>query len=131
VASHLHEHFERNALRATPVLLTGALLAAVALSGCGGTASSAPKSAAPTATATPRQTTVTVSLYHCGINPLHYDGQTWKVPIAPFDETIYPAGWKGTGTVVKVTPTQVSYRDDSGVAVVFVPDDGTPAPLCY
>ena len=74
---------------------------------------------------------VKVELYHCGFEPLAYRGKIWEVaPPEPFDATNAPASWKGTGTVTTVTETRLLYRDESGVEVEFVPDDGVPPPPC-
>jgi hypothetical protein len=117
-------------------LLAGALVA-VALSACGSVASTAPRTASqsatalPAATASPSPRSVTVTLYHCGIDPLKYNGQTWEVPNPPFDATNRPQTWRGTGKVIALTTEHLRFRDDSGIVVEFVPDDGKPPPICY
>jgi hypothetical protein len=85
--------------------------------------------ASSTATSRPVQTSVTVSLNHCGFDPLKHHGQTWEVPHPPFDGTNAPRSWNGTGTVILLTADQLRYRDTSGIEVGFVPDDGkAPSP---
>ena len=117
-------------------LLVGVLVA-VAMSACGSVASTEPRTAPqsatapPTATASPLPTSITVTLYHCGIDPLKYNGQTWEVPTPPFDATNRPQTWRGTGKVIALTTEHLRFRDDSGIVVEFVPDDGKPAPICY
>lgn len=79
----------------------------------------------------PAEDSVQVELYHCGFEPLAYRGKIWEVPEPePFDSTNAPASWKGKGTVTTVTETRLLYRDESGVEVAFVPDDGVPPPPC-
>lgn len=117
-----------------PCLLICALLV-TAMSGCSGVESkaslTASLTASPTATSRPLQTSVTVSLYHCGFDPFKHNGQTWEVPHPPpFDGTTAPQNWKGTGTVILLTADHLRYRDDSGIEVDFVPDDGKAPPAC-
>lgn len=74
---------------------------------------------------------VQVDLYHCGFLPLSYQGRIWEVPSPPpFDDTNAPSTWQGRGVVTQVTDSRLVFRDESGVEVVFVPDDGIPPPAC-
>ena len=82
-----------------------------------------------TDTSRPVRNSVTVSLTHCGFDPIKHNGQTWEVPHPPFDGTTAPDTWNGKGTVILLTVDQLRYRDSSGIEVDFVPDDGkAPSP---
>lgn len=74
---------------------------------------------------------VTVTLYHCGVNPLRYEGRDWEVPDAeqPFDATNAPPSFVGEGTIEQISADELRYTDASGLTLRFVPDDGTE-PLC-
>lgn len=78
----------------------------------------------------PADSTVKVSLTHCGVAPLQHRDRTWEVPDPPpFDGTNVPEAWTGSGTIVQLTPAQLRYRDSSGIKINFVPDDGiAPSP---
>lgn len=78
----------------------------------------------------PPATRVQVSLYHCGFDPLVHNGKTWEIPEPPFDATNAPEDWAGTGTITSMTERTLVFIDDSGIKVTFVPDDGSPLPLC-
>ena len=82
--------------------------------------------------------TVTVTLWHCGVEPVTVDGRTWEVPESesvdgspdlPLDATNTPLDWLGTGTVT-VRGDAMTYTDGGGEVVEFVPDDGRPPPPC-
>ena len=63
-----------------------------------------------------------VSLYHCGVDPLSFDGQIWEAgPATLFDQTNAPREWVGRGTVSRPTPSELVYQDDSGIEVRFAP----------
>lgn len=63
-----------------------------------------------------------VSVYHCGLNPLAFDGQIWEAgPATLFDQTNAPQEWIGSGTVTHSTSSELVYRDDAGIEVRFVP----------
>lgn len=65
---------------------------------------------------------MTVSLYHCGLDPLTFDGRVWDAgPATLFDQTNVPQEWVGSGTVTRTTPSELVYLDDSGIEVRFVP----------
>ena len=75
---------------------------------------------------------VEVALWHCGIDTLEFDGQEWEVPNdqEPFDGTNVPEWFVGRGTVVRSPDgTRLTYTDESGLTLSFVPDDGVE-PLC-
>ncbi|MBF9133671.1 hypothetical protein I0C86_32760 [Plantactinospora sp. S1510] len=76
------------------------------------------------------QYSVTVGLYHCGVDPLVLDGRTWEVPKPPFDATNKPDTWTGRGTAIEVPPENLTYTDESGTVLHFLPDDGIPPPVC-
>jgi hypothetical protein len=69
---------------------------------------------------------VTITLWHCGFEPLSFDGQQWLPKPGPgrFDETNRPTSWVGRGTVTRKSNTELLYVDRSGVKVPMAPDDG-------
>ena len=72
---------------------------------------------------------VQVSLYHCGVEPLVLDAETWEVLRPPFDGTNAPASFTGDGSVVREGEA-LRYTDEAGALLTFVPDDGVPPRLC-
>ncbi|MGY1769855.1 hypothetical protein [Blastococcus sp. SYSU D00813] len=78
--------------------------------------------------------TVQVSLWHCGVEPVTVDGRLWEavpqmVDGMGVDATNPPEDWVGQGTVV-ITDDRMTYTDEGGKVIDFVPDDGTPPPVC-
>lgn len=73
-----------------------------------------------------------VTLYHCGVNPTEFEGRTWAVPqsLVPFDATNAPDSFVGRGTVARVREEEALYVDESGVEIVFWPQDKVPGILC-
>jgi hypothetical protein len=74
---------------------------------------------------------VEVTLWHCGIDTLTFEGQEWEVPNddEPFDGTNAPAWFAGRGTIVRSDDgTHLVYTDETGFALTFVPDDGVEPP---
>lgn len=115
-----------------PFVLPMALAAAVlcGIAGCG------TERTIGAATPTPTESSVTsvrisLSLFHCGINPVTVDGRVWRAN--PDDEllsaTNEPETWVGSGTAV-IDGDRLIYTDDGGIMVPFEPDDGTPPPPC-
>jgi len=88
-------------------------------------------STSPTDIAIPAQRPqeVAVSLYHCGVNPLVYEGEKYEVVDPPFDGTNAPSTFSGLGTVSRHR-LELHYRDRAGATLVFTLDDGGPLPLC-
>ena len=81
---------------------------------------------------------VEVSLWHCGVDPVTVDGRLWEAatpqsvdssPDLPLDGTNTPDDWVGRGTVV-VTGDRMTYTDQGGEVIDFVPDDGIAPPPC-
>lgn len=80
---------------------------------------------------------VSVSLWHCGVTPVTVDGRLWEAAPsqtvdgnadAPLDATNTPADWVGRGTAV-VGADRMTYTDEGGEVIDFIPDDGSePAP---
>ena len=56
---------------------------------------------------------INVKLWHCGIEPLHYDGRVWEVPPPSFDATNVSSRWRGRGTATIVDDTTLVYTGDS------------------
>jgi hypothetical protein len=82
--------------------------------------------------------TVEVSLWHCGVDPVTVAGRLWEAVSPqmvdgsadlPLDGTNRPKDWVGRGTVV-VAGDQMTYTDQGGEVVDFVPDDGIAGPPC-
>jgi hypothetical protein len=73
---------------------------------------------------------VEVRLWHCGIDTITVDDRRWEVPNheEPFDGTSAPESFAGRGTIERVAPDELSYVDDSGLRLRFVPDDGVEPP---
>jgi hypothetical protein len=100
----------RRAHPATALALLAALGPAGCVSGC---------ESAPPPEDAPR---VVVSLGHCGVDPLTFDGQVWEAgPATLFDQTNAPTEWVGSGVVTRPTPSELVFRDDSGIEVRFAP----------
>ncbi len=77
---------------------------------------------------------VEVVLWHCGVEPVTVDGRLWEavprmVDGMGVDATNPPEDWVGRGTVV-VADGQMTYTDQGGEVIDFVPDDGIPPPVC-
>ncbi|MGY1739116.1 MULTISPECIES: hypothetical protein [unclassified Blastococcus] len=75
---------------------------------------------------------VEVSLWHCGVEPVTVDGRLWEavpemVDGMGVDATNPPEDWVGRGTVV-ITDDQMTYTDQGGKVIDFVPDDGITVP---
>lgn len=68
-----------------------------------------------------------VSLYHCGIQNIEYDGRQWEVDAPPFDATNAPDSFSGFGSFRRDGDV-VTFTDREGVQLAFTPDDGTPDP---
>ena len=63
-----------------------------------------------------------VSLYHCGMDPLTFDGLIWEAgPATLFDQANAPREWVGRGTVTRPAASELVYRDDFGIEVRFAP----------
>jgi hypothetical protein len=79
-----------------------------------------------------RPNTHVVTLYHCGVNPTKFDGRTWVVPEeqVPFDELDAPASFVGRGTMVKVQDDKALYVDESGIEIIFRPENQVPDSFC-
>jgi hypothetical protein len=73
---------------------------------------------------------VDIELWHCGISPLHLDGQTWEVPHPPpFDgASTPPKGFTGHGTATVENDDKLVYVDDGGTRIVFWPAEDVPPP---
>ena len=76
-------------------------------------------------------------LLHCGMTPVTVEGRVWEAapqavngdPMLPLDATNRPDDWRGYGTAV-VTGDRMTYTDQGGEVVEFVPDDGKPPGPC-
>ena len=81
---------------------------------------------------------LSVTLWHCGVEPVTADGRLWEVPRTervdgfpdlPLDATNTPSDWVGSGMAV-VRDDQMIYTDEGGEVVEFTPDDGQPPGPC-
>lgn len=81
---------------------------------------------------------VEVSLWHCGVEPVTVDRRLWEAATPqmvdgttdlPLDGTNTPEEWVGRGTVV-VAGDRMTYTDEDGEVIDFVPDDGIAPPPC-
>lgn len=125
------------------------LTALLAVAGCGdrtepsvsahGSLESGPASAEPSRPAQdpPDGIALSVVLWHCGVEPATVGGRVWEVPDTetvdghpdlPLDSTNTPPDWVGRGTAV-VGGDEMTYADEGGEVVRFVPEDGrSPGP---
>jgi hypothetical protein len=81
---------------------------------------------------------VSVALWHCGVESVTLEGRVWEVPDTetvdghpdlPLDSTNTPTDWVGRGTAA-VAEDEMTYTDEGGEVVRFVPDDGRPPGPC-
>lgn len=80
---------------------------------------------------------IAVVLLHCGLQPVTVAGRVWEAPpqavdgdpMLPLDATNQPRDWVGRGTAA-VAGDAMTYTDEGGEVVDFVPDDGGPAAPC-
>jgi hypothetical protein len=81
---------------------------------------------------------LSVTLWHCGVEPVTVDGRLWEVPSTervdgfpdlPLDATNTPSDWVGSGIAV-VQGDEMMYTDEGGEVVEFAPDDGRPPDPC-
>jgi hypothetical protein len=71
------------------------------------------------------------------MEPVTVEGRLWEAPpqtvdgdpMLPLDATNRPKDWTGRGTAV-VDGDRMTYTDQGGEVVAFVPDDGVPPPGC-
>lgn len=100
-------------------------------------ATSAPVESSSPVEKPPDGIALSVALWHCGVESVTVDGRLWEVPGTetvdghpdlPLDSTNTPSDWVGSGTAV-VAEDEMTYTDEGGEVVVFVPDDGrSPGP---
>jgi hypothetical protein len=113
------------------------LLAALSVSSCGGDSPS--MSARPTAVpiqptgppaipGVPGQLPVadgqSVVWAHCGVLPIRFDGEQWKVRGGPLNA---PSTFSGFGDLER-RGSELRFTDDKGLELTFVPWDGQPDP---
>lgn len=73
---------------------------------------------------------VRVALYHCGVEPVMFEGREWVVPSPPFDATNAPAGFAGTGRMTRTSEVEAVYVDRSGARIDFRVLEGWQPPPC-
>ncbi len=74
-----------------------------------------------------------LTLWHCGINPVTFQGQTWERPLREqplIDQTTVPRGWEGEGTMTRIDEDEAAYLDDGGTHVTFRLAGQLPNPPC-
>lgn len=115
--------------RLTPAI---ALAVAASLAGCSSGSSEpefrpeVPRSGT-TASSVPASATaaINVSMNHCFVEPISFDGQLWNVP---FDDQfgwggLEPKNWRGSGVITRISEHRARYDDDGGATVLFLPVD--------
>ena len=102
---------------------TRLLLSLVALVACAACADSPRDSDA--LPAAPGQQVV---LYHCGVQPVTYEGRSWEVEEPPFDPTNAPDSFSDFGEFERKGDT-LTFDDREGARLDFVINDGTPNPF--
>lgn len=70
-----------------------------------------------------------VTLFHCGVNQVSYDGATWEVINPPFDATNAPATFSGFGRFQRDGDV-LHFVDQFGTTIDFTVDDGVAGPPC-
>ncbi|MEP6666357.1 MAG: hypothetical protein ABJA81_07925 [Nocardioidaceae bacterium] len=71
-----------------------------------------------------------VTLYHCGVNPVTYDGRSWKVPHPKFDLTNFPDTFSGQGHFKLRGENTLVFTDEKGAKLVFKPAKQVPDRAC-
>ncbi|WP_127479226.1 hypothetical protein [Nocardioides pantholopis] len=79
--------------------------------------------AADSPSPTPASARVEVAVGHCFVLPVEFDGEQWNVP---FEDQfgwggLQPAGWQGTGVMVRVGEREARFVDRGGATVEFRP----------
>lgn len=71
-----------------------------------------------------------VGLNHCGLDALEHAGRRWEVPEdeEPFDGTNKPESFVGNGVVEPKGEDELSYTDESGVVLRFLPENPEEPP---
>lgn len=72
----------------------------------------------------------TVTLYHCGFEPVSFRGREWVVPDPPFDATNAPEGFAGEGLFKQRSARDALYYDDGGEVVHFEAIEDWDPPPC-
>lgn len=116
------------------VRLMVCVVGVITTSACG-TAAERSRTAAPSSSPSATSETLSVVLLHCGVKPVTVGGEVWEAPPQPVDRdpqlsldaTNRPKGWVGQGTYV-INDKRMTYTDESGEVVEFLPDDAVPTP---
>jgi heat shock protein HslJ len=77
---------------------------------------------------------VTLTLFHCGINKVKFEGLFWERPWKDgpiIDGTRVPPGWVGTGTMTRIDKDEALYVDASGIEVPFRLAEDVRNHVCY
>ena len=81
---------------------------------------------------------LSVTLWHCGVEPVTTEGRLWEVPRTehvdgfpdlPLDATNTPSDWVGNGTAL-IQGEEMIYTDEGGEVVEFALDDSQPPGPC-
>lgn len=99
-------------------LLPGVTAVVVLAAGCAST-STLERPATPPAVSTTER--IDVTLDHCFVEPVSFDGEDWNVP---FDRQfgwggLEPADWRGSGMMHRVAADRARFEDDGGSTVIF------------
>jgi hypothetical protein len=71
-----------------------------------------------------------VTVNHCGVDPVTFDGRTWTVQPHAFDATNAPATFSGRGRLEKVGETRLDYVDRAGARLVLRPARASVPGVC-
>lgn len=77
---------------------------------------------------------VTLTLFHCGINEVKFEGLFWERPWKDgpnITADVAPPGWVGTGTMLRIDKDEAIYVDASGREVPFRPAEDVRNHVCY
>ncbi|MGH3346720.1 MAG: hypothetical protein ACRDO4_07040 [Nocardioides sp.] len=105
-------------------MLVAALAVAVLAAGCEAGTTLDPSPPTPEAgSASPDTAEVQVTLGHCFVEPVAFDGELWNVPFRKQFGWggLAPQGWVGTGVMMRADEDTVRFEDDGGAVVVFRP----------
>ena len=74
---------------------------------------------------------VAISLGHCWMEPVHFDGEVWN---PPYDEQFgwggdVPSQWRGEGIMIRVGQNRARYVDGGGATLLLIPADSPAAQI--
>lgn len=114
-------------------LVTSVLLGMLAVGGCASEASPSGSSDATVAehaaAQAPAVAEVTLEVGHCWVEPVEFDGQTWRLRwTRQFGwGGGLPEPWQGTGVMTRLAEDRAGYVDNAGAELTFLPADDPAA----